>query len=339
VTLILERASLGVLFGATVELAPGLHVILGAPHDGADDLANVCAGLARPRNGSVKLFGKEPWSSPGTRARIATLLRDEPPEAAGSVLSAVRRALALRGDRRDAAQLLAELGLATFGTAAPARLPAPLRRRLLLGLALTHPSATCFVLVEPFSCPEQDAESVLAQLRVHAERGSVVVVITASVRDASRIGGDVILLDRGRFVRRAGEPLTRELAPGGVSALEVSSPDARKLASILALEPDVSGVEWHAGGERLRVRGADGNSLALAVARAARSSGSRVGAITPVLPALDEIRGASLGLWRAAQDAAREVAAARYKAQLEARTPSAAPAPTESKPPEPGAGT
>jgi ABC-type multidrug transport system ATPase subunit len=338
-SLILERASLGTLFAATVELAPGMHVILGAPDDGVDDLANVCAGLQRPRHGSVKLFGKEPWSSPGTRARIATLLRDEPPEAAGSVLIAVRRALALRGDPRDAAQLLAELGLATFGNTAPDRLPPPLRRRLLLGLALTHPSASCLVLVEPFSCPDQDGDSVLSQLRAHAERGSVVVVMTASVRDASRIGGDVLVLDRGRFVRRAGEPLTRELAPGGVSALEVSSPDARKLASLLALEPDVSGVEWHARGERLRVRGADGNSLALAVARAARSTGSRVGAITPVLPALDEVRGASLGLWRAAQDAAREAAAARYKAQLEAHTRAAAPAETESKPPEPGAGT
>lgn len=337
-SLILERASAGSLFGATVELAPGMHVVLGAPADGADDLASLCAGLLRPRNGSVKLFGKEPWSSPGTRARIATLLRDEPPEAAGSVRIALGRALLLRGDKRDATQFLTELGLASVANTAPERVPPAVRRRLLLALALTHPNAGCLVLVEPFSIPEQDAEQVLAQLRAHAERGCVVVVLTASARDASRIGGDVLLLDRGRFARRVGEPLTRELAPGSVSALDVSSSDARLLASVLVLEPAVSGVEWHGRGERVLVRGANGDSLALAVARAARESGSQIGSITPVLPALDEVRGASVGLWRAAQDAAREAAAARYKAQLEARAPVVVP-PVESKPPEPGAGT
>jgi ABC-type thiamine transport system ATPase subunit len=318
-----------------VELPPGIHVVLGAPADGTDDLASVCAGILRPRNGSVRVFGREPWSSPGTRARIATLFREEPPESAPTVGVAVRRTLALRADKRDAMQLLNELGLGAWSNTPPDRVPRDVRHRLLLGLALTHPAAGLLFLVEPFSHPEQD-DATLVQLRAHAERGSVVVVVTASVKDASRVGGDLIVLDRGRFVRRPGQPLQSELAPGGVSGLEVSSPDARQLASVLTLDPVVSAVTWHAGGERVCVRGSDGDALALAVARAARSSGLRIGAITPILPALDEVRGASLGLWRAAHDAAREAAAARYKA---ATTVAPVVPAVESKPPEPGAST
>jgi ABC-type multidrug transport system ATPase subunit len=321
------------LYGVTGELGPGIHVVLGTPADGADDLAAVCAGMSRPRSGSVKVFGKEPWSSPGTRARIATLLRDEPADSTSSVLLSLRRMLSLRGDAREATQVLSSLGLAGLAKMPPDRVPLEVRRRLQLGLALGHPNAGVLLLVEPFALPEQDDEAILGELRRHAEHGAVVVVITASVRDAARVGGDVVLLDRGRFVRRPGEPLARELAPGGVCGLDVVSPDARMLASVLALEPAVHSVDWHARSGRVRVRGSDMDALALAIANAARSSASRVTAIIPMLPALDEVRGASAGLWRAAADAARETAAARYKAATTV-------APVEPKAPsEPGVTT
>jgi ABC-type uncharacterized transport system ATPase subunit len=222
--------------------------------------------------------------------------------------------------------------------------PPEVRRRIAFELALTHPNPALFVLFEPLSLPDLDRERALAAIRAGAERGATVIVMTASVRDAADIGGDVILLDRGRFVRRPGEPLSRELAPGRPFVLEVTSPDAKKLASLLALESAVTGIEWgqEKSSEQVRVRGGDANALALTVARVARAAKSSIQSIRAPLPGLDEIRAASAGLWRAAQEAAREAATQARQAQLpkqDIQAPPAEPPPVETKPPEPGAAT
>ncbi len=317
----LQGVFAGALVGASADLEPGVHVVLGTPADGSADLAAVLAGVLRSRKGSVRVGDSDPWSSPDTRKRIASLLGSEPPSAASSVQSAVSRALALRGDRRSAGELLAEHGLRAWESTSPTRAPESVRRQIALALALAHESAVLLVLFEPFALPQVDREKVLGALRAQAERGSVVVVITASVRDASDVGGDILLLDRGRFVRRPGEPLARSLTPGRAPLVEIRSKDAKQLAALLAADPAVQGVEWDASRapERVLVRGKDADVLSLALARIARESDCAVSSIDTILPALDEARAASVGLWRAAHDAAREAASAQRRALAEAQ--------------------
>jgi ABC-2 type transport system ATP-binding protein len=317
-TIELVRAFGSRLQGADGSFAPGLNVVLGTPADGTSEIAELCAGMTRPASGAVRIAGKEPWSSPATRARVGALLADEPPASAPSLARAVQTALALRGDGRDAGALLAEHGLAAWGSSRPARAPATIRRHVGLALALTVPSPIAVVLHEPFATgPLADREKTRARLFELAEAGVCVLVLTASPRDAAELGGNTVLCDRGRFVRRPGLPLGVELAPGTPLALRVRSADARRLAAALADHPAVESLEL--GGDQVVLRNKDVSALALAISDTARKLGVELAAIEPILPTLDEARAASAGLWRGAYEGALEAARAAARARVEAQ--------------------
>lgn len=325
--LALDGVSHGVLTGASLTATSGLNVVLGAPSDGAVDLALLAGGLVAPRRGTVRVGGADPARSPETRARIGLVLMDEPAFFAPTVVQAVRQVLDLRGQQRDPAALLSDHGLGSMASVRPERLDRRMRRRLAWVLALTISEPLVLVVHEPLSL---GIDGVARELSLRAEAGAIVVALTASPRDASELGGSLVLLDRGRFVRRPGTPLSTELAPGARATLRVRTTAARALARALVEDPDVTALEWDdtLGSAELCVRGSEVDRLSLAVLRNARAVGAPLISIESGLPALDEVRAATEGLWRAAYDSALRAAAAHRE---ERRQP--APAPRPSSPP------
>jgi ABC-2 type transport system ATP-binding protein len=344
VTLTFRQVSHRTLAGAEGSFERGLHVVLGALEDGTGAFAELAAGLERPRQGAVSIDGAEPHRSPATRKRVGVLLADEAPASHRTLSAQVAEVLALRDDPRVVANFLAEHGLGALAAASPRRVPPATLRHVALVLALSVPSPLAVVLFEPLATgPLGSRERVRAELGTLAAAGVVVVALTASARDASDLGGTLTLLDRGRFVRRPAAALPTELTPAAALTLAVQSSDARALAARVATDPAVSGVEWREPSDMITVHGGDASALALAVMRAASALPVEVSVIEPVLPALDEVRAASVGLWRGAYDAAYRLAEAHARraigvAPLERSLPTRpvpeAPAPGDEPPTE-----
>lgn len=346
--LALDGVFSGPLQGASLGVESGLTVVLATPEDGGAELPPLFAGLVVPRRGRVRVAEVDPAGSPETRARLGVVLADEPSPPARTLLDVVRQALGLRKSAEDPAALLARHGLSAFASTTPAKVGPSVRRQLAWALALAVERPLGLIVYEPLALGDgASRERLCGELTARAESGVPVLVITASPRDASALGGSVVLLDRGRFVRRPGVPLATELAPGAVAAFRLRTPNARALASALVTDGAVSGIEWddRAGSDELRVRGENADRLALAVLTHTKTVGARLTAIQPELPALEVVRAATRGLWQAAYEGAHrsatahaiELAAAPTGQQSvsPAATPSAPPPPPASTPPSP----
>lgn len=317
------------LGGLELSLDAGLHAILGAPSDGTEELIEMAVGLVRPRRGRVRVAGRDPHASPDVRRRIASLLPRERLIPAGTVGASVARALALAGQEAASADtVLAAYGLDRWAERRPDSLDAAKQRSVALALALARDKPVLVALHEPLSgVPGVARRTVLDALSRLANAGACVVCSTASVRDASDIAPSVLLLDRGRLVRRTPEPLPVELAPGTAFDFMVHSDEPRRLASVLAGVEAVSGVDWdEQRSPAIRVRGTDPGQLGLAIARALVESSIQVRAISPILPGLNVIRGANDGLERAAYEQASLHAQAEARAALRVAPRTDAPA-------------
>ncbi len=306
----------GGLRGADLSLDAGMQAVLGAPTDGTHELVAVATGMARARRGQVRVAGRDPFSSPETRRSIAALFPKEGLIPTNSVTASVARALSLAGEEAAAPDALAAVGLGHWAERRPDSLDAGELRAVALSIALARRKPTLVALHEPLSVTGVARQVVLDAVRRLAEAGSCVLCATASARDAGELSSALLLLDRGRFVRRATPPLATELAPGTVPDFLVQTDDPRQLAAALSAETAVVGVEWNQqrSPDELRVRGTDASELALAIARVAVAETIAVRAVSPALPSLDVVRGASAGLARGAYEQAYRAAQSRARA-------------------------
>ena len=303
----------GPLAGLDVTLGPGHHVLLGRVSDGSEVFIRLVAGLERPRRGSVRVNGRDPWRSPEARRSVGSLLTQESLLPALTVAEAVSKALSLRGDSRPQHHVLDAFKLGAWGPRRIESLAAGERRSVALALALSIPGPAVLALHEPLSdLPRLARNAILERLAVAASDATCVVSATSSAHDAALLSDDVLLLDRGRIARRPPPPLSTHLAPGSALALVVRTPDPRSLAAGLARVGHVTGMRWddvRAPGE-LVVRGPDLDEVSKAVIRIARDAKIPVSGLATTPPELDVVRAASAGLARAAYEQAYRVARA-----------------------------
>jgi len=301
-----KRRARGRLHGIDLSLTAGVHVVLGAPEDGTLALTETVSGARRPLRGRVLVRGREPSRSSAIRARIGALtpMPELPP--AATVAELVRIALRARGERDDRFDaILDPYGLSGLHARAPASLSHAEARAVELALALSTPAPVLLVLHEPL------AEVAIAHLGVVRERiaelprmGTCVLVVTSSPADARALADRIYVLSHGVLVRAAeGNGSGLVSAHGGELCAwlrdpEAGSPGVRELAAALADRREIAAVSWDEGqagapAATVRVRGADLDACAVALADAAVQAGVIVDAIACTVPALTQVRAAS----------------------------------------------
>jgi hypothetical protein len=228
----------------------------------------------------VLLDGADPHASPALRKGIAALLGMERLPLAPSVLAAVERVLAARGDERGAAAVLEEAGLAAWSRRRTVDLDATEARAVALVLALAHRRARLLALHDPFRVGSGlGADFVRDALRRHSGSGAVVLVTLADPEPLRAFSAQRLEL-RGGFLGSARPGLG--LFQGSL-ALQTRTPDPQRLVKALADEPAAAGVRWdqHAAPGIVVVLGSDLEALATAVAHAAARAGVVIEAVVP----------------------------------------------------------
>jgi ABC-type thiamine transport system ATPase subunit len=275
-----------VLKSVSGSFGAGVHVWLGAEPDGTAELVELCAGVALPRRGRLLLDGELPGRSPSARRHIASLLPVEDEALAGPLARWSAQLSALRGfDVTSALQRYCpELAL----------------DRPLGGLS--HAERRALALAAALGQPEPRLVERVQQL---GERAPVLVT-TRSTEDARRLGGRLLVLERGVLVRDPEHAWPSAVTPGLRVELWLTCDAPRRLLAELVSSPEVERASFDAQqGGRVQVTGPDLERLALAVTRAALAARVELRAMRAGSPDLATVHGASAGLAQAAYRAAQ----------------------------------
>ncbi len=186
------------LDGLSLRVQPGGFVsLLGASGCGKSTLLNIVEGLDRPTSGTVNVRGRAalmfqesalfPWLTVRGNVELALKLRKVP--------TAERR--------RRVAELLELVNLSAFSESRPHELSGGMRQRVALARALAQ-DADVLLMDEPFGALDAMTRDVLHDEleRLWQEHGLTILFVTHNVREAVRLGDEVVLLSSrpGRVV-------------------------------------------------------------------------------------------------------------------------------------------
>jgi ABC-type multidrug transport system ATPase subunit len=297
------------LRGVTLSWSRGVLAIIGAPADGTSTLLGLIAGTARPTGGQITIAGQTPEDA---RALVAHVPLEPVLPDALRVEEVCDLAADLRGEpRKPARERLAVLGIESLAKRKVRSLSTGEARAVALAVAISS-SARAILVEEPLAWLEPTAPArVVDALRTRALAGVVVIVTTASVRDATRLADELAVLTLGVLT-----PLPPVLAHVGRDGarLRVVVPPPREgaagaaaLAAALVDDPAVTAVETHAyatsrspastildarTATAVVVSGKDLLALASAVNRAISQARVEIEAIESAVLPLDAIRAA-----------------------------------------------
>ncbi len=273
------------LRGVTLTWDAGVFAIVGGPRDGASLLLDVLADRVRPTSGRVLLDGASPEAAQRSVAHV-------PLDAMLPEVLRVDEACALAAHLRGTPALAPGDVLGRLGLAALARRKMPSLstgevRAVSIAIAIAS-GAKVLLLEEPLAMLDSASPEVVAQaLRARAKEGATILVTTASLRDATRLGDQLARMTNGSLF-----PTTPDQAQAGISAARLHVVLVREaagaLVSALASEPAVVALEMATHGtsdhptSAVIVSGRELASLAAAVARAVSAAKIDVEAIEPM---------------------------------------------------------
>jgi ABC-2 type transport system ATP-binding protein len=307
----IQRVRHGALADASLELGPGLAVVLGAESLGTLDLVDLVVGDAAPRSGRVRIAGRDPRRSPESRRAMASLVAHEELFPARTVLDAVTLALRACGSALPASEALERCGLGGWSKSDPRALSAAERRSVAACVAFTREKPVLAILHEPLARLPGIADGVVvSSIERWIGGGALVLCTTSSPAAAYELGGGVWFLDRGQLVRVIDGTLPFEFAPGSVTTLLVRTNQPRELARALSAQPSVTSVTWNDVSQpyEICVQGGDAAEVALVLCRTAAAQRISITAILPALPDLAMTQAATAGYLRGAYDAAYRAA-------------------------------
>jgi tungstate transport system ATP-binding protein len=186
----------------TLQIEAGPPTVLVGPNgSGKTTLLRTAMGLVGPTQGRITWGGVE--ESPPVRRAIVfqrpAMLRRSVSGNLSYALSVAR--IPQRAERIN--ELLSMVGLATFGKRPARRLSAGEQQRLALARALARDPAVLLLDEPTASLDPASTKAIEDIISAIAARGIKVIMSTHDLGEARRIGGDIVLLHRGRAIESA----------------------------------------------------------------------------------------------------------------------------------------
>ena len=193
-----------ILDNIALTLAPGAPTVLIGPNgSGKTTLLRAAMGLVAPTRGRITWGGREnvpPLKRAIVFQRPAMLRRST----GANIRFALRAAGIPRAEHaRRTGELLELVGLGSLADRAARRLSGGEQQRLALARALARDPAVLF-LDEPTASLDPTATKAVEDIiRAVSERNIKVVMATHDLGEARRLGGEIVMLHRGRIAETA----------------------------------------------------------------------------------------------------------------------------------------
>ena len=205
------------LRNVSFQAAPGSVVaLLGRNGAGKTTLLRIMAGLSKPSEGSVKVYGSDAREAE-TRRRIGILghsisVYDE--LSAHENLTMFGNLYGIPDAAKAADAMLERVGLGRVRDGLAREFSRGMRQRLAIGRAFLH-DPELLLLDEPFTSLDDKAIAVLqSMLQEMRDRGRTVVMSTHQLREAMELSTHVTFIQRGQ-VAYAGERQVEMLTDTG----------------------------------------------------------------------------------------------------------------------------
>ncbi len=196
-----KAGAVTILDGVTQTIAAGAPTVLIGPNGaGKTTLLRVVMGLAKPDAGSIV------WGNRDDAAKVRRAIVFQRPvmlrrSAAANIAYALGAAGVPRAQHETCiAELLSLVGLDALATRPARKLSGGEQQRLALARALARDPSVLLLDETTASLDPAATKAIEDIIRAVAGRGVKVVMSTHDLGQARRLGGDVVLMHRGRVI-------------------------------------------------------------------------------------------------------------------------------------------
>jgi len=232
----------------------GVTGILGPNGAGKSTLFKLLMGRLKPSQGSVRLFGVDPWSNTAPYRRVGYVSESERLYDWMTGLDFVTTLARLHGMTREeaterSAHVLDFVGLADVMHKELGKYSKGMRQRVKIAHALVH-DPDLIILDEPLQgCDPIARTSVMSVIRELGNQGKTVLVSSHILEEIERITEQIVILHNGRLLAIGNLHAIRDLLDKHPHRILIRCEDPRSLANLFIKEDPVYGVRFPSEGE------------------------------------------------------------------------------------------
>jgi ABC-2 type transport system ATP-binding protein len=232
----------------------GVTGILGPNGAGKSTLFKLLMGRLKPSQGSVRLFGIDPWKDTSPYRRIGYVSESERLYDWMTAQDFVSTLARLHGMTRDEANKRAEhvlrfVGLHEVRHKEIGKYSKGMRQRVKIAHALVH-DPDLIILDEPLhGCDPIARTSIMNVIRELGSQGKTVLVSSHILEEIERITEQIVILHNGRLLALGNLHAIRGLLDKHPHRIMLTTDEPRKLASAFIGEKPIYGVRFPEDGK------------------------------------------------------------------------------------------
>ncbi|MEC8914594.1 MAG: ABC transporter ATP-binding protein [Candidatus Thermoplasmatota archaeon] len=232
----------------------GVTGVLGPNGAGKSTMFKLLMGRLKPNQGSVRLFGVDPWTSTAPYRRVGYVSESERMYDWMTGLDFVATLARLHGMTREEATARAEhvldfVGLSDVRNKELGKYSKGMRQRVKIAHALVH-DPDLIILDEPLhGCDPIARTSIMSVIRELGSQGKTVIISSHILEEIERITEQIVILHNGRLLALGNLHAIRALLDKHPHRILLTCDDPRSLASQFISEGPVYGVRFPEEGQ------------------------------------------------------------------------------------------
>ena len=232
----------------------GVTGVLGPNGAGKSTLFKLMMGRIKPSQGSVRLFGVDPWTNTSPYRRVGYVSESEKLYEWMTALDFVSTLARLHGMTREEAMersshVLDFVGLSDVMHKELGKFSKGMRQRVKIAHALVH-DPDLIILDEPLhGCDPLARTSIMSVIREMGERGKTILVSSHILEEIERITEQIVILHNGRLLAIGNLHAIRDLLDKHPHRILINCEDPRSLAGLFIAEDPIFGVRFPREGQ------------------------------------------------------------------------------------------
>ena len=232
----------------------GVTGVLGPNGAGKSTLFKMMMGRLKPTQGSVRLFGVDPWESTSPYRRVGYVSESEKLYEWMTSLDFLTTLAGLHGMTREEARERSEhvldfVGLSDVMHKELGKYSKGMRQRVKIAHALVH-DPDLIILDEPLhGCDPIARTSIMSVIRDLGNQGKTVLVSSHILEEIERITEQIVILHNGRLLALGNLHAIRDLLDKHPHRILINCEDPRSLAGLFIKEDPVYGVRFPREGQ------------------------------------------------------------------------------------------
>ncbi len=250
----------------TLKLGDGTYGLLGPNGSGKTTLINLIIGQLRPTMGTVRLFGKNPWTRDGLLRNVGLCPAVEVSYPRVTAYQWVRYLVQLHGFGAQSSTKMATDALEAVSLTHAMHRPMReyslgMRQRAKLAQAIAH-NPDFLILDEPFNGLDPIGRFEMTNyLKSWSQPGKTLILASHILHEVEAINPSFLLISGGRLLASGSPEEVREILADAPNVVRIKCTDAKRLSKKLVELSATSSIEFSEDPQQLKVTTASAKQL------------------------------------------------------------------------------